>query len=132
MLALFASSAYAADAWEHVVTSATGNKFYVRNVEKKGDIYQFWLKIDNPPLSECKNIQDKSPACDKAIEEHPIASMTYKAQINCKTSKSKSLDNIVYGRRGDTIGMTSETGKEKWETIFPDTTSEGMLKRLCK
>lgn len=118
------------NAWQYMTSSQQQDKYYIQNVSKNSENFDFWMKIERPALLACVN-NAKSEVCLEKIKEYPISSFIYHMNMSCKTKRSKLLGNIIYGREGEVTGSQETSGKEEWDTIFPDSTMEVIYTRLC-
>lgn len=123
------------DEWRLFETSKNGSKFYTKGVQFEDDKFDFWLKIEKPPLQECN--LNKNPFMRSPIEEETCnilknkkieVSVTHEI-ISCKNRKSKSVGGVFYNYLGEVNDTIDE--EEKWKEVYPDTVYEGIFATFC-
>lgn len=123
------------DTWRFFGTSASGIEYHTKGVVKKSNIYDFWVKMDSPPLEECKgNPFSKSPIDNQICETKKNSSIKQQIShiyIDCKTKKSNIQETVFYSYQDTVLGSDDKPNKI-WGTIFPDTMVESLYKTLCK
>jgi hypothetical protein len=123
------------DSWHFQSTSTTDGKFYTKGIVLMldSDTYDFWLKIESPPLAECKGKAYQTPyeltICENKSKSE-LGSQVSHVNLSCSNKKYKMLESVFYNQNGEVMGSSEVSGK--WSTIYPDSVMERIHYNTCK